>query len=465
MYKCVQEWKQLISYTCSTLGRSLLASILKQPSLLEGLIQADQGASQADHPSPGSSRRRHPRDHPPQNYKLDIESVLKKLQETDLARSEKPTKKLERTCSLPPLYNCKVKHDFENEICGVPGVGDGMFGLSDGKDVGSNVGNGQAAYQADQSEASGDNSEHQRSPGEVGGRRSRREREQVNSRYRCSHSKCHSGSGRKMRGRSRSDSVRDPNSLVDASLDDDGPGLPENRVRRPRHHQHQHYVCKQCLEEFGSKGWNRGKMAKKGWCRKHSPDRENMNSSGSGGEHAPVGPEVAVSLDHVKALERSAELMGEDSGNDERLGQVLTVRGEIEGARQGTGHVVSNGGGGHREGRHHSRKKNGSWAHAGADNHVGGSSVPVGVDGRLEGVADSQDFLELSMVSSRSGRDSPATDMAVCCLDLNKPRMLQPLGHQRQGHNSLQTAEWEDMRHIYLHNHQHYHHIIHHSQP
>ncbi len=60
--------------------------------------------------------------------------------------------------------------------------------------------------------------------------------------------------------------------------------------------------------------------------------------------------------------------------------------------------------------------------------------------------------------STRSGRDSPSTDMAVISLDLNHPSMLKPI--KMRGDNNNQSMGTSS----FLHNHNHYHHIIHHTQ-
>lgn len=63
--------------------------------------------------------------------------------------------------------------------------------------------------------------------------------------------------------------------------------------------------------------------------------------------------------------------------------------------------------------------------------------------------------------ATRSGRDSPATDMAVISLDLNHPSMLRPI-KMRGGDNNHSTGMSPPQ--TFLHSHNHYHHIIHHTQ-
>ena len=87
-------------------------------------------------------------------------------------------------------------------------------------------------------------------------------------------------------------------------------------------------------------------------------------------------------------------------------------------------------------------------------------------------------------VRSRTGRDTPETDMAVINLDMNSPHMLAPIEpentmdrlYQQQAYvasdSSLNNARGpgnmngSTVQRLYLYNHHHhYHHIITHSQP
>ena len=473
----IQEWRELITYTCSTLGRSLLASILQHPSLLENLMQ--QGTSDKAMPThhststtegltskddaghTSSSKRRRSKEHLAKTYKLDIESVLRKLREADLGRREKLEKKnLKRTSSLPPLHKVEVgTGPTESHPVGGNSL---LFDSASGREEvgGANLrGSSQAEGLTEVS------SDQCRSPVEQEGTRN-----QNGGRHRCAHGvRGHSAHhGQKMRGRSRSDSVRDRNSLVDASLDDDGPGLPENRIRRPRHHhQHQHYICRQCLEEFGSKGWHRGKAAKKGWCRKHSPDQDQVNSSGSGGERsAPVGPAMVLSLDRIQGLERSTEITGEDSGNDDHIRQVAPICREV-GLGGGEYMAVGSGKRQHHDLARPHGKNNGTWNHPHGDVNTHLRTSDMDGVGRLNGTSGGgSNMVHVSVTPlSRSGRVSPATDMAVCCLDLGNRNMSQLHHSHSQDGCGLTGREWEEGCHVYLHNHQHFHHIIQHSQP
>ncbi len=364
---------------------------------------------------------------------------------------------------MPPLLKCNM-----DQKPGEERDSDGYYGnaYDQGSEslVGRNTREHGKASHPGHGEASGNHSENQRSLTEDERTSNHHhDRHNINSRHHWSYSRRHSngggGGGHKKKLRSCSDSVRDPNSFVDTSLDDDCPGVPENRIRRSRH-QHQHYVCRQCLEELGSKGWGKSKMAKKGWCRKHSPEQETVHSSGSGCDHsgAPVGPALVVSLDQVHTLERSTEMTAEDSGNDERVRQVAAASLQKVGGADhlDSSRVIRTSQTKH----HHSRKKNGAWTHhVGKDhqehNHKTLNSAPGSLQ---DDEPEEHGMTDMSVIPSRSGRDSPATDMAVCCLDLDSPRMLQPQDHQNQ-----QLTGLEDGYHLYYH--QHFHHIIHHSQP
>jgi len=113
-------------------------------------------------------------------------------------------------------------------------------------------------------------------------------------------------------------------------------------------------------------------------------------------------------------------------------------------------------------------KMNGMWNnhHVEVENHFRTSEVLDGV-GRIEGTSDGNAVHVHASVAplSRSGRVSPATDMAVCCLDLSRQSLSQIHHSHSQDGCGLPGKEWEEGCHVYLHNHQHFHHIIQHSQP
>ena len=498
---CVQDWHELISYTCTTLGQSLLASILDHPSLLEHLVRMDHISPPFDESSPSMIKEGPaPLTHETSDeYARNIESMLEKLRFPNHVQVGDRTtkKKLERTTSLPPLRHFRIGvSEPEGSGTILNEHGDFHYQLKHNREevYGKHISDRADFCRAPRDGSELQQSPIQRTPMEGEGKKCMRDRERPNGRNHtnCLHGRHHSSHGKKMRGRSRSDSVRDPRSHVDTSLDDDCPGIPENRIRRPKHHhQHQHFVCKQCTEEFGPSPWNRGKLTKKGWCRKHSPDHENVNSSGSGSERTLVGPVVFMTPEDMQMatllLERSTEL-GKESDNEENVG-----KGYEDSSSKIDGHTSQHHSGsagvlhdtkhhGHTSQHHsgsagvlHDTKHHGhtSQHHSGSAGVLHGTKHHLKINnnsclpnGRMVTPKEASerheivDWSDLPVTSNRSGRDSPATDMAVACLDMNSPRMLQPLGGRSQG-----LPEQGEVRHMYFHNHQHYHHFIHHSQP
>lgn len=179
----------------------------------------------------------------------------------------------------------------------------------------------------------------------------------------------------------------------------------------------------------GRKGWEGDHVIPSGWTR--------------GGND---GPTLVMTLEDVQRaallLERSAEFV--ESGEEEVLGDenyTTQVHPQTVSALLGSVNPLST-----------------------RDMDDGSES------GRAEANFHWRDMPYTSL-PSRSGRDSPATDMAVACLDMNSERMLHPL-------NMSRSMEWRAgtvceaavggsyQQHLHLHNHHHYHHIIHHhSQP
>lgn len=475
----LQEWQALVSFACATLGQTLLASILEKVHLLSQEELSEHGTSErqnTDQATPSSSASGEIENVSLNNMCAEsVEHLLQKLWtyhcSDDGGRQEKRGQqlKLERTSSLPPLSNKRLatkqpvtgQHsspavDSTNSSLKPPENGlSRSHGESDFKHVAvaatrslqvSGCERDELFYETCNAEA--DLNLRQRP------RRAKKCSRCSESRYQFSHSK-------KKRGRSRSDGNRDQQSggiFVDTSLDDDCPGVPENRVRRPRN-QHHHYVCKECLLGGGGGGLEEGDV---GLCRgrgggrrrsgKHSspPDADHCHTKGIPSASPPGGITLEMSLSDARAaallLQRTMEFAELEMGD------------EIAISREEQLHLCSS-----------PQQQDGSNSKpTAAPDGVGVIDIydppyPKSVDGLLGERGPS--WKELPPLPNPTARpDSPATDMAVVCLDMNSEKMLRPL-NQVSG-SSLSWEQSEVMRHLHLHDHHHYHHVIHHhSQP
>lgn len=392
-----------------------------------------------------------------------IEDLLRRLREHRSDRQSKESPKndaIERTSSLPPLnvrqpLSGRHSAPMESHLQG-RGEGEGFqiharsksHGESDYRHSrgGARLMNVSAGEESCNAEADLNLNHH--------GNKQRAKRADRRCGQRCTcDNKNHLSHGRRKTGRSRSDGHRD-STLVDPSLDDDCPGVPENRIRRsPRYlhqhqHQHQHHVCRHCVAGDISGTCNRARggaggvgagPSRKGLGRRYSPDLEHMsarrfrdnNPSPPSLSPAASGPALVMTLEDVRtAALLSTEFVEYES--EEEVNQVGGVHDDSPVK------VVS----------HCSNEE---------------------VRGQLQAPVHDVDFSH--NVNYRSGRDSPATDMAVACLDLNSSKMLEPL-HMSGSMEAILAGEGPANmvrgHPMYLHNHSHhhYHHVIHHhSQP
>lgn len=478
----------MVSYACATLGQTLLTSILEKiqsnhlkttPTTVLKDVVTNGDACQ---PAPESGLT-----------SQSIEELLQKLKDccddsVSVEKNNRDQLKLERTSSLPPLGHTPLGHTHKQPAMG-------QLSAPPGNPVGEKHTRREVAVdegihsrtrshgEADYRPSSGSNRSRQgngyvREAGHSRGasgcvkdelfyescgaeadldlrQRPKRERRCNRCSNNCHHSK-------KKRGRSRSDGSHTQGSgmLVDTSLDDDCPGVPENRVRRPARHQ-QHHICKQCMaaaaaaaeKSSGTSGRVRietrvsglgpvaaGGLGRRGWSRQYSPDLERMTSGRfRGTNHSST---LIMTLEDV----RTAAMLLEKSTEFERL-----ESGEEE-----------NGSGGSSD--EHQVKVHPDSV----------SDHRVRVHSRTEDNETAQPMLEMSYSNrpSRSGRDSPATDMAVACLDMNSAKMLEPLnaagslGTVFVGDEAEEGVESVQHLHLHNHSHHHYHHVIHHhSQP
>ena len=243
-------------------------------------------------------------------------------------------------------------------------------------------------------------------------------------------------SRRKKSGRSS----RNRDSIVDTSIDDNCPGVPENRVGRHRHHHH-HVVCARCFEGFRD-------VTMSPRSRRHKHRHRNSGE-----------------------LDVSQEL---NFGQNESSSYYITLQDMKTSAKMltrgvGTGEAhESSGGGRHNNLQCKSHSKGMYCQRQNYSEEVEGlSTVPpecsqVGSNKML----NNNSWRDLAFpVTSRTGRDSPHTDMAVHDLDLDSPRMMQPLELSDKNNMPLASSGVDGtVKHFYLHDHHHYHHIIHHNK-
>ena len=266
-------------------------------------------------------------------------------------------------------------------------------------------------------------------------------------RHRCSHHR--SGKRRRARGH------------VDTSLDDNCPGLPQNRVtRRSRHHHayQQHTVCEQCLQErLGNNSPPMSahkKRSTKQHRHIHSATGEVVMADGvdvspgskSAGEGERVVESSYMTLQDIKAV--TSDFLKGTNDLDESVIEDLKMQfllGMEEQRKQHTAAATANAKGGQRNMRQYAiqpglsrnRPRNMSSARvATSSNRI----APL--------------WSQLAFPTEpHTGQDSPRTDMAVINLDINSSVMRQPLNA-----SSLRVSANQP-------HHVHVHHVIHHSQP
>ena len=440
----------MVSYVCATLGQSLLSSILENiqtHSLPSPLLPPDQsnGKTRSKHNQSNSNARISGADHELDSniatQGADDETVQNVRDMLQKLRNHYHSNKIERTSSLPPL-----NYDLQ-QTSGCTPPTDNYVGNRHKQGLESSLQshsrNHEDSFYSKTHHAIGctkdDDIFDSHDAVADFARPQKPKKDKKNSRCTCEHSRYHC---KKRRGRSKSDRLRNQNTLVDTSLDDDCPGVLENRIRRPRyhHHHHQHHVCKQCVEDSGG---SRGRGSGRGH---HSPDQELAHSMG---EHATVGHTVVMTLEDVKMatllLEKSTKLLDEESPDEEK---------------QGSDENDSD----HRGKLNHYPSVNDSRiAEIGVIDTSYNHSFVTSEDKSVVEQTETfgwHDFPFPSRTLTRNGRDSPATDMAVACLDMNGANMLQPL-NLSEPLDVMNRGVESTINRLYLHHH--YHHIIHHS--
>jgi hypothetical protein len=259
----------------------------------------------------------------------------------------------------------------------------------------------------------------------------------------------HNGATRKRVGRSK-------DRPVDVSLDDNCPGVNIVRRRYPHHH---HTVCDNCLQSLG----------KETFCRQ-----------GRRRHKQPQSPEIPSNGDLQLSPEDQATTRGVGEGSGFiTLNQLRTVAQAI---KENTSHMDQNleqfertqrrpskSQSFRNEKRHHYRVKTKRRSAAVDDcQSVTPTQQMEDLNATLTPSTPEElgHFQELvHPLKTRSGRDSPATDMAVIDLSVDSPCMLRPLDKDRSNETTSYTICDNNSPNKIMHLHHHYHHIIHHGDP
>ena len=284
----------------------------------------------------------------------------------------------------------------------------------------------------------------------------------------------HHGNGRRghrsgQRRRRRNERLeKERNSRVDVSLDDNCPGLPQNRVsRRGRQHVQTTVCCHRCLDRLGDSHSPTSSSSRR-YTRESqlgSPSGERTvvdgncemtcsSGSGSRDEGEIIASESLLTLQDMKKA--TSDFLKGTNELDESVIQDLKVQFLLGMAEQ--------------------QRHNAKLVTRKSD----GNSVGVQLDAIQPWLSRNRPRTKSLHLSTsnrwhqrafptevRTGQDSPRTDMAVFNLDLNSPRMCQPivLSDPTSIDEIPMARTVEGGSHLYVHKHHHIHHIIHHSQP
>lgn len=247
---------------------------------------------------------------------------------------------------------------------------------------------------------------------------------------------------------------------VDVSLDDNCPGV--NLIRRRYNTHHHHAVCNACLQSLGKDAFCRqGRRRQK---KAHSPDLpsnadllllspedQEVRGVGEGSEF--------ITLYQLRTV---ARILKESTGyEDQNMQQYQKSQ------KKSFGPPKSQSFRHERRQQHRSKNK--------PKNVVFDDCLSVAHREPSQQLEDCDDtssperlahFQDLVYpMKHRSGRDSPATDMAVIDLSVNSPCMLQPLEKGPHYNDSAYTIQDNNSPNKVTHLHHHYHHIIHHGDP
>ena len=276
--------------------------------------------------------------------------------------------------------------------------------------------------------------------------------------YSPSGEQSHVGVRRKRPGRSK-------DTPVDVSLDDNCPGV--NMVRR-RHTHHHHAVCENCLQNMGKVSLC--KQNRRRSKQPYSPEMPNNDDLQlSPEDHAARGLGEGTGFITLDQLRTVAKVIKESAGYVDQNLQQQHDRTE----KRSSGPPKSQS---FRHDRRHQYRVKSKWRSMAVDDCLPAAPKDLHHHHQADDCGDAEaspstpeelgHFQELVYpTKSRSGRDSPATDMAVIDLSVDSPCMLQPLDRtpDKEPPNSsssvvINNNSPEKITHL----HHHYHHIIHH---
>ena len=421
---------EFISFVCATLGHSLRSSISDQqrgePCLNENTTAGQVSSTRQTRNSTSVNRTRHvqisdERDLIKRERKsLKMASHLHSCRE-QMEEEEMWSRNHERPSSLPSLH------------------------LRDNPEILERL---QALRREEEQEVGGADS-----PPDVVRSRSKSQDDcfhgnwtHHHSRQRSSHQRCSHGSGKKRRtaaGRQQ----RERNGRVDISLDDNCPGLRQNRVGRRggRHGGHQQAVCDHCFEKFG------GSYSPSRRRQRDSPTGERVCEDSPGSRSGEELGETFMTLQDMKKV--TSDFLKGTNDLDEAVIQDLKMQ-FLRGMEE--------------QRRHNTERKSGPHClRLDAIQPSLSRNRPRTKSFHLSPVpSKGATWRHLAFPTEpRTGQDSPRTDMAVFNLDLNSTVMCQPVVVSDPGSVKDIPSTVEGKGHLYLHKHHHIHHIIHHSQP
>ena len=257
---------------------------------------------------------------------------------------------------------------------------------------------------------------------------------------------------------------RSKDAPVDVSLDDNCPGV--NLIRR-KYSTHRHVVCDSCLQTVGRDvvSGRQGRRRQK-QLSVEAPDSSELQLTQQDHSHEVQGVGEGSGFITLYQLRTVAQILRESSGCAEESVQ------KYDRARQRSFGPPKSHSFRHERSHEQCRVKPKQKSVA-FDDCLSVVYPPAQPEQDLVGPSSSPEQLsnlkELAYPSkSRSGRDSPATDMAVIDLKVDSPCMLQPLEMaqpQPGPEGTMLMIHHENSPNKITHLHHHYHHIIHHGEP